>query len=528
MNYLKDTGVGRTTPQSEPMRSDQVPNSAGGFSWPVDDWVRLDRFLILGSEDGSYYTGQRALTRENAEATLRCIKADGPRAVATIVSVSDGGRAAKNDQAIYALAMAAKLGNEPTRRLAFDALPLVARIGTHLFMFCDFIEQFGGWGRSTRRAIRAWYERDPAVVGYQLTKYRQRDGWSHRDVLRLAKPRPDRGSETDKLLAWAVGKAEGELFPEDQHVVGYEKAMKAKGPAETCRLIAEYDLSREMVKPEHLSHPAVWEAFMEAGMPQTALIRNLANMTRIGYLKPGSEATLRVAEQIVDETRLAKARVHPLAMLAALLTYKSGIGHRGSNTWDPIAEVVDALDDGFYAAFGAVEPTGRSIMLALDVSGSMSWGQIAGVPGLTPALGAAAMALVTAATEKRPPTIVAFSDELTVTDVSPKQRLDDVIDTISRIRMGGTDAALPWIKAEAEEWEIDACVTYTDDETWAGGVHPAQALNSYRRKMERPAKAVICSMVANAFSIADPEDAGQMDVVGFDTGTPQVLSDFIR
>jgi 60 kDa SS-A/Ro ribonucleoprotein len=33
-------------------------------------------------------------------------------------------------------------------------------------------------------------------------------------------------------------------------------------------------------------------------------------------------------------------------------------------------------------------------------------------------------------------------------------------------------------------------------------------------------------MVANEFSIARPDDAGQLDVVGFDTATPQVLSDF--
>jgi 60 kDa SS-A/Ro ribonucleoprotein len=35
-------------------------------------------------------------------------------------------------------------------------------------------------------------------------------------------------------------------------------------------------------------------------------------------------------------------------------------------------------------------------------------------------------------------------------------------------------------------------------------------------------------MVANAFSIADPNDPGQLDIVGFDTATPQLISDFAR
>jgi 60 kDa SS-A/Ro ribonucleoprotein len=33
-------------------------------------------------------------------------------------------------------------------------------------------------------------------------------------------------------------------------------------------------------------------------------------------------------------------------------------------------------------------------------------------------------------------------------------------------------------------------------------------------------------MLANKFSIADPLDAGMLDVVGFDTSAPQLMSDF--
>jgi 60 kDa SS-A/Ro ribonucleoprotein len=35
-------------------------------------------------------------------------------------------------------------------------------------------------------------------------------------------------------------------------------------------------------------------------------------------------------------------------------------------------------------------------------------------------------------------------------------------------------------------------------------------------------------MVSNGFSIADPADPGMLDVVGFDTATPQLISDFAR
>src|ERR671919_2458899 len=189
MSYLKRIRPRRPS-QSAPMPgSGQVANSAGGFAWAVDDWARLRRFLVLGSEGGSYYASEWTLTRENAQAVERCLAEDGLRAVAEIVRVSDDGRAPKNDPAIFALAMAAGLGDEPTRKAALEALPRVARTGTHLFRFATFVEGFRGWGRSLRRAVGRWYAAQPVdALAYQAVKYRQREGVTHRDVLRLAHP----------------------------------------------------------------------------------------------------------------------------------------------------------------------------------------------------------------------------------------------------------------------------------------------------------------------------------------------------
>ena len=172
----------------------------------------------------------------------------------------------------------------------------------------------------------------------------------------------------------------------------------------------------------------------------TAMIRNLATMTRVGLLTQSSHATNHVIGQLRDPQRLRKARVHPIAVLAALMTYKSGHGARGSGTWQPVAKIVDALDAAFYASFGAVEPANKRMLLALDVSGSMGAGVVAGVPGLTPRIASAAMSLVTAATE-RDHAFVAFTaaasgyggkwgggeSGITTLSISPRQRLDDVV-----------------------------------------------------------------------------------------------------
>ena len=297
---------------------------------------------------------------------------------------------------------------------------------------------------------------------------------------------------------------------------------------EGARLIREKKLPRECVPTEWLKFPEVWDALLPA-MPMTAMIRNLATMTRVGLLTQSSTSTNHVLGQLRDPSRLLKARVHPIAVLAALMTYKSGRSTRGNGTWQPVAKIVDALDAAFYECFRAVEPSGKRMLLALDVSSSMTWGNVGGIEGLTPRIASAAMSLVTAATENDH-TFLAFTagEDASTLSISPRQRLDDVVRAIDKLPMGGTNCALPMVWAQKHRVDVDTFVIYTDNETWAGNVHPAQALRSYRDARGIPAKLVVVGMTSNGFSIADPNDAGMLDVVGFDTSTPPVIADFAR
>jgi 60 kDa SS-A/Ro ribonucleoprotein len=173
----------------------------------------------------------------------------------------------------------------------------------------------------------------------------------------------------------------------------------------------------------------------------------------------------------------------------------------------------------------------------------MSVGAVAGVPGLTPRLASAAMALVTAATEPGYQ-VVAFSAPagggyggqwgggdpgLTPLAISPRQRLDDVVRTTEAVPMGGTDCALPMLWALKNRVEADVFVIFTDSETWHNKeVHPVQALRMYRDRTGIPSRLVVVGMVSNAFSIADPDDGGMLDVVGFDASAPALIADFVR
>jgi 60 kDa SS-A/Ro ribonucleoprotein len=518
----------RQTPQCEPIPgSNQVPNNAGGHAFAVDDWARLDRFLLLGAAGGSYYVTEQNLTVENAQAVQRCIGRDGGRTVQRIVEISEAGRAPKNDPAIFALAMAASLGSADTRTAALAALPRVCRIGTHLFQFAENVRAFRGWGRALRRAVGSWYTaREPRELAYQLSKYQERNGWSHRDLLRLTHPKVKKGSPTERALAWAAGKLEVSGATGDDPLApihAFEEAKRATTKSDIVRLIRDHDLVRECIPTRWLDEVDVWEALLDR-MPLTAMVRNLATMTRLGLLTPGSAATSKVVAALEDTDRIRKARLHPVALLMALRTYAAGHGERGRHTWAPVAQISAALDGAFYLAFGNVRPTGKRWLLGLDVSGSMA-SPVAGT-AMSCCEGATAMALVTAHVEAEY-SICAFADGLRPLPISARSRLDDALRLTRNVNFGGTDCSLPMRHALQRRLAVDAFVVLTDSETWAGDIHPVQALRQYRERMGIPARLIVVGMVSSGFSIADPSDAGMLDVVGFTSDVPVVMADFV-
>jgi 60 kDa SS-A/Ro ribonucleoprotein len=513
----------------------QIKNSSGAFVFEADIWTRLERFLILGSDAPTYYASAMTLTRHNAAVVTKCLGENHRRTIDTIVQVSQSGRAAKNDPALFALALAASYkledgaaGNEPwqhreTRQYALNQLPKVARTGTHLFHFADYVDGLRGWGRSLRTAIANWYlEADNNNLAYQVTKYQQRDGWSHRDLLRKSHPQTEDHIK-QAVFRWITKGEKPKKEWEVPLIEALERAKVATTEQEIVNLIVDGWLTREMIPTQWLNSVAVWEALLH-NMPMTAMVRNLGKMSAVGLLKPMANAAILVAGRLNNEEYIKRSRLHPLSILVAMTTYARGKGVRGSLTWQPVQGILDALDGAFYSAFDNVEPTNKRTMLALDVSGSMTWDDIQNMPGITPRIGSAAMAMVTARTEPNH-MFTAFSTGMMPLKIGRRHSLNEVVRIVSGLPFGGTNCAAPMLYAIDNKLEIDTFIVYTDNET-NYSTHPYQALNRYRQHTGIPAKLIVVGMIANNFSIADPNDAGMLDIVGFDTAAPTLISDF--
>ena len=504
----------------------------GGEAYAIDALSQMRRFLILGTDGNSFYVGKQELTIENAKAVVAAIEQHGSSAVDLVVEVSEKGQAFKQEPTIMALAIAAASKNDKVRKAALAAIPKVCRTGTTLFQFAEMVQTMRGWGRGLRNAVGAWYlDKDLDDLVYQVIKYRQRGGWTHADLLRLAHPKTE-DPYRNVLFKWIVdGEVPTAMVPTPAIVEtsdldqlwAFQSLQATDDKATVLRLIENFRLPREAVPTQWLNDPEVWEALLK-DMPITAMVRNLATMTGNGLLTTRSEATQLVIDRLGDAQRLKKSRIHPMQVLIALKTYAHGRGVKSSKIWTPIPRIIDALDDAFYGSFGNVVPTNRDILVAVDSSGSMQ-GQVVGVDvPMTTVEAAAAMALIHVATEPYAE-VVAFDTRLHHPAVSAKQRLDDATRLFDRYG-GGTHCHLPVQYALDSGRAFDAIVMYTDNAN--GGISLYQPLDQYRAKLNRGVRFVSAAMAAYHYSCARPTDPLALDLVGLDPTVPEIIGGFLR
>lgn len=535
----KPSKVTTLTPQSQPIagrEAEMIVNPAGAYSFEADSWARLNRFLTLGVSGNSIYQSKASLVTENADLIASLLNEDGVRVVEAVVDVLGNNRALRVDAGFYTLAMAASSKKPEVAARALAALSGVVRTPTHLFMFIGYVNSMRGWGRALRRAVASYYT-DLALpkLAMHAWKYKNREGWSHRDVLRLSHATATDPARNAVLRYMAQGKLPTD-FGDDRalaQIVAADTLSKTKDVREAVKLITDHRLTREAVPTELLNEPKVWDALLQ-DMPLTAMIRNLGKLAAIGMTGSLSDAEKLIVAKLSDQANVEGSRIHPMQILIALKQYSMGRGNRGSLTWNPNGNILDALDSAFYMAFGNVETTGKRLLLAVDDSGSMRQSKSVMDGIMTPHEASAAMVLVNYMVEPNS-VIVSYSDKYREITMSRKGTVMDLSRKIGSIG-AGTDTALPVQYALDTKKDFDAIVSYTDNNTWAGGGysyygsrtgHVTEVLRNYQNKVGHPVRFINASMEANRVTDVDPKNPNMFEVSGMDSSTPQVISEFI-
>jgi 60 kDa SS-A/Ro ribonucleoprotein len=271
------------------------------------------------------------------------------------------------------------------------------------------------------------------------------------------------------------------------------------------------------------------------------VLGNLGRMAAAGLLVPGSVEARRVEDGLVDREGILRSGVHPLSVLLADRAYAAGGETVRGGPWVPVPSVLEALEKTFHVALGNVEPVGRPVLVAVDLSRSMQAGRVEGLR-LSFAEAAVAMARVMVSADPGS-VVVGFTGAgsvdsgrvswlggtgLTLLEVSPGMRLTEVMQRLPHLPFGRVDPAFPMTWALRHRLDVGGFVILTHHEAPAGEVSPGTALASYRAGRVESARCVVIRMSRGGGAPPRAVEPGVLEVSGFDALVPRVVSRFLR
>ena len=511
-------------------KNNNLKVSVKARDYGVKSEERLSRFLIMGAS-GDYYAGQKQRTAESEMAVSSMLARNGVKAVemAHRVSAAIPVRAVTNDPAVYVVSRALREADTATREKALSVYNEIVRTGSDFLHSAITMSQSstGGW-RFSKRAMAGWLYQEHAY--FQAAKYFNRDGMNMRDALRLAHATPRNQSE-DVLFQWiASGLRIGNNQSLIEKIDSYEIKQEVKdfmlavefirnADAESAvKLIQKYKLPWEVVPAGLKKDPYVSKAMFD-NLPPHALLRSLAEYSARGTINGRNISG--VTEKLLNIESMRNNRVHPFKVLVALMSYQRG-RNDFNKTWAVYPQIVDALESLFHESFDAYIPHGKKVLIAVDDSASM------GSPSLSPIISssqaAVAFALTMAAREKNA-TIVTFSDRVRETAIPKRSSIIDAASKVCKM-MSYTDCAAPIDWAFRNGMNFDAIVMLTDS-VQNGVSTAAEALSTYREKVNPNTKFFVAQFANNNSKITNPDDLQSMTYSGFDTEILGVSKEFI-
>lgn len=511
----------------------------------ISEWDLLKRYIMLGVDHEKPLSFGR-LNDNETQNKIECLEKllKDPENYQKILDLITEyiPRAYKKATLIYILARCCASKEAKLRSEAYKILPILCNIPTHLFTFvemyeniCKTLNNSTGWNKLQKQAIAKWYlDKDPRNLVYLVTKYKNRNNWTHADILRLSHIKYP-NSIYDTLFRYItkgyeeyLNKLEKLRMSEDmidsclyikEYIEGYEELKTLDQEPRAIELINKFNFVREHIPTSLLNSPDIWNALAQE-MPMVAMLRNLNKLNAVKLFEKYPETKNKLITRLNSESDIKASKVHPLQVLISL---KMNCQNDGFDK-----ELKFALNTAFKHAFKNVEDTGKRFLIALDVSGSMSSNTVNGINCMSACEISCAMAMIIKATQKSCD-IMGFADTFRYLDLNPDDTLDKNLNKIHNQNFGRTDCSLPFRWSLENNKQYDAVIVFTDNETNSNIMKPVDVLRVYRNKTGINCKLIVVATSTNDISIADrSEPMNMLDISGFSADTPMIINDFIR
>ena len=569
-----------------PSELEYHPSDSFTHTISLQDYIT--RILILGSKNNKYSSSSKGVdecTKKYIEEQI--LSGNGAQILDVLREIYIAGRAPKQDPTFMIHAMLCKADDVVLRKSALEFIKeyrTISQIYSWKNIHAKTPNTDGlktkGFGRAVKRELNNWIlAKTPDQLAYQVTKYMNRGEWGIKDLLKCIHTKTGSGddrifkdkngidkpikpkhngpaTETDLILRFIVDGVVKMTELASKNNLLESKTYQYLNAVDCCKTMDEIDntdklkfllktirhfrLTREQIPTEALALLPVQLALLtnedhtKITMPMTALLRNLANLTRLGVFDDAHILEL-VVNHLKNAEVIKKARIHPVHVLTAWFTYRKGHGKMSKHTWISNRDIIKALEEMFYLSFKNVRPTGKRLCFLIDCSGSMCGDSLC--EGVTNAEIAALLAMVFSRAETNADKPVSHSFYLFTSgkgneglmDVSDiihaNASLDVVLSAVKRSDWASTDISKGIVQAMKFRRLYDGFVVITDNDV-NSGIKPSTALQQYRNALNIPAKLAVVATQASDISIADPLDKGMLDFCGFDSNGPKILQEF--
>jgi 60 kDa SS-A/Ro ribonucleoprotein len=365
-------------------------------------------------------------------------------------------------------------------------------------------------GSLPKRLIRDWLQN--ASVD-QIVSAAIGNDPSLGDIVKMVHPKPA-DAERQALYAWLIGKPyDADKLPEKVRAYEAFKHDIADGGSRTLPdLPFQYYTSQPLTQ----SH---WKALATRASWQS-LRQNLNHFARHGVFADAC-VLRKVVAKLTDEAAIRKARVMPYQLLT---TFQA--------TGELPRQIGEALQDAMEVATRQVPKLDGDVVVAVDVSGSMSsaiTGYRKGATSVTRCVDVAA--LIAACVQRTNPLARVMPFDTAVRDLrlNPRDSVITQAQQLAKLCGGGTTVSAPLAKLNAENAKVDLLVLISDNESWRDtrGSGATETMRQWERIKSRcPNAKLVCIDLQPYATSQTVEREDVLHVGGFSDAVFDLLASF--
>lgn len=478
-----------------------VRNQAGGLAYARSPESALAQYAVTGCFNGTFYASAEA---QLDQVLALCAKADPAFVAKTAVYARERGHM-KDMPALLLASLSLREGELMER-----AFPRVIDNGRMLRNFVQILRS-GQVGRKSlgsrpKRLVRQWIENASAE---QLLSAAVGNDPSLADVIRMVRPKPvDAGRAA--LYAWLIGKPFDEAALPSP--VREYKAFKRDRRGPLPKLPFQYFTSLPL-------DAAQWGE-LAAGASWQSLRMNLNTFARHGVFED-KRRLAAVAARLRDERAIARSRVFPYQLLSA---YRAGDGLP--------APILEALQDAMEIATRQVPRLDGEVVVAVDVSGSMSSPVTGYRKGATSKVRCVDVAALIAACIQRNHAgarVLPFDTSVRPLRLNPRDSVATQAAQLAALCGGGTAVSAPFAELNRTRAQVDLMVLVSDNESWRD-TRPGGATATMREwaqiKARNPNARLVCIDLQPTQTAQTVESADVLHVGGFSDAVFDLIAVF--